>query len=245
MNRSYSKIRNINSVNYLLEQKYLEDKRNTDRGVLNEAVDRSSLTKTISDICSQGTYGSGSFTEPDVNTFAEWFKTNLTSSRKSNEELNTIAKTIKNMKTISNYCRVVVKYKEIGGRMKNNKMIDWMSSLIYYDNAWELYIKVPFEEIIKNAQTEKQKSDEAYSNAYSNPTTQASNIQQSGRPLKNDSNSDSSSQSTTSGGDFGTIYPNVFTPSVVSLIKGKIGSSDKSSSLTQDDINKLYDFINK
>ena len=37
MNRSYSKTRHINSTNYLLEQKYLEDKRKTDLGILVES----------------------------------------------------------------------------------------------------------------------------------------------------------------------------------------------------------------
>jgi hypothetical protein len=48
MNRSYSKIRNINSVNYLLEQKYLEDKRNTDRGVLVEQEEDYFFNNTFS-----------------------------------------------------------------------------------------------------------------------------------------------------------------------------------------------------
>lgn len=144
----------------LLEEKYLTDKQRVNLGILSEAVDRSSLTKTVSDICSQETYGSGSFTEKDVNTFATFLKDKLASNTyKSNEQWKTIAETIKNMKTISNYCKVVVKYKEIGGRMFNNKLIDYMSRMIYSDNAWELYIKVPFEEIIKNAQTAKPKED--------------------------------------------------------------------------------------
>jgi hypothetical protein len=86
-----------------------------------------------------------------------------------------------------------------------------------------------------------------------NPTTtttaQASNIQQSGRPLKSDSNSDSSSQTsntntTTSGGDFGQVYYNVFTPNVISTIRAKIGNTNETSqTLTQTDINLLYTAI--
>ena len=224
MNRSYSKIRNINSVNYLLEQKYLEDKRNTDRGVLVEQATTSFFMDDPLDTAKRINYG----------------------------QFNSCT---------SGLGRVG------GARIRFDGNFYYFSDGKYtYKNNFDQYKK----DIQNNPEAEMK-----YSGTYScketkdvttnttksiikrvedNPTTttttQASNIQQSGRPLKSDSNSDSSSQTsntntTTSGGDFGTVYPNVFTPNVVSLIKGKIGSSDKSSSLTQDDINKLYDAINK
>jgi hypothetical protein len=228
MNRSYSKIRNINSVNYLLEQKYLEDKRNTDRGVLVEQ-------------------------QPEEED--NWMK-NMNSyfyDRKSNKDYSkfpcvsslTIAKGNRLRFDASYYYFPDGNYATIADVNKYAKdYANNPNTTLNYAGTYSC------KETINAMTNEKTSSIQRSENPTTTTTTQASNIQQSGRPLKNDSNSDSSSQTsntntTTGGGDFGTVYPNVFTPSVVSLIKGKIGSSDKSSSLTQDDINKLYDAINK
>lgn len=43
----------------------------------------------------------------------------------------------------------------------------------------------------------------------------------------------------------GYVLPNAFTPEKVSTIKTAVGSTDKSGSLTQDDINKLYAKLSK
>ena len=286
MNRSYSKLRNINNTNTLLEQKYLEDKRNADLGVLTEAFDRSSLSKTIDKACSENLYGSGSFSEDNVNVFAEWFKKNLSLEYKSNDHLKLIAKSIRNMETISNYCRVAKKYKAIGGSTYNDKVIDFMSKMVYYDNAWQLYIQLPFEDIIKNAEVAKEKGNSEYlatfvakekSDSEETTTgggsddyyakqekiidktqavmTRQENLGMSEEDAKKiamkelgfseETTTTGGGTTTTSGGGFGTIYPNVFTSDVIKTIKQKISSSDISQSLTQDDINKLYDAINK
>ena len=46
-------------------------------------------------------------------------------------------------------------------------------------------------------------------------------------------------------GGFGYVFPNVFTPNVVTDLRGKIGSTDTSKTLSQTDINLLYDKISK
>jgi hypothetical protein len=222
MNRSYSKIRNINSVNYLLEQKYLEDKRNTDRGVLVE--------------------------QP---TTSIWFDEQQDNVRGINYgQFNSCT---------SGLGRVG------GARIRFDGNFYYFSDGKYtYKNNFDQYKK----DIQNNPEAEMK-----YSGTYScketkdvttnttksiikrvedNPTTttttQASNIQQSGRPLKSDSNSDSSSQTsntntTTSGGDFGEVLYNVFTPNDLSTIRTKIGSGETSPTLTQTDINLLYTAI--
>ena len=208
----------------------LHESRTQGQYLLNEAIDRKSLTKKMSDICTQGTYGTGSFTEQQVDSYAKNFKTNFPAGAtyKSNESLRTIAQNIRNMKTISNYCRVAKKYKQIGGKTFNGTLSEWISKNVYQDIAWELYIKQPFEELIKNAEVAKQKGDEADFAFYQSGTTTGQTQQQvAQQPATN--------YQQVAGG----YVLNPFTTQAVNTLRNAIGITGQGG-LNQTDINQLY-----
>jgi hypothetical protein len=280
MNRSYSKIRNINSVNYLLEQKYLEDKRNTDRGVLVEQqpeeednwmknvnssyFDRSANKDYSKFPCVSSLkiakwnrlrfdanyyyFPNGNYaTIADVNKYSQDYATN------PNTTLN-YAGTYSCKETINDITNQKTSSIQRSENQKETN-IGWENYPCVTSNSTAKKLQLPVGTVAYDINGEiyygngrKKGLNGQMSNYYCDGT----NIKDGDKPSSSqtETNNQSSSQAsntntTTSGGDFGTIYPNVFTPSVVNLIKGKIGSSDKSSSLTQDDINKLYDAIDK
>ena len=334
MNRSYSKMRNINSVNYLLEQKYLEDKRNTDRGVLVEQPEEDNFFNNFnpfSDRSANKNYSKfpcvsslkiakgnrlrfdanyyyfpdGNYaTIADVNKYTQDYANNPnttlnyagtysckeTINQVTNEKTSSIQRAENPKKELASSTGTMdavreKQLKDLGygegkgdeGTWKNTRCALSMGTTsktpttspnypgkeyIYYDvkdadlsifngylegdDVYEVYLfntgvfyvgSTPYPKYQRSPSDENQYYKYTCVDGKVKPTKEIIGIEGS-----QDGNS---TQSTIGGGGFGTVYPNVFTPSVISLIKGKIGSSDKSSSLTQDDINKLYDAINK
>ncbi len=217
----------------------LHESRTKSQYLLSEAIDRKTFTKKVDDICVAGTYGRGNFTDEKIKKDAEVMVRNFSGTRKSNEGLKTIADNIRKFNSIGNYCRVAKKYKELGG--PGSSLTDWTRTFVYMDNAWELYIKQPLEELIKNSEALKQKGDQDYAQGVY------------GTQSKDKSNQDyaaladtaiAKEKSKVGGGTNqvagGTILAQVVTPQVVTQLRTLGGLTDTAQTLTQKDINDLY-----
>jgi hypothetical protein len=215
----------------------LHESRTKSQYLLSEAIDRKTFTKKVDDICTTGTYGKGNLTDEKIKKDAEVMVRNFTGTRKSNESLKVIADNIRKLNSIGNYCKVAKKYKELGGR--GSSLTDWMRTFVFMDNAWELYIKQPLEELIKNSEALKEKSNQDYTQGVD------------GTQAKDNSNKDYAAyadaaiaKSKVGGGTNqvagGTILPQVVTPDVVKQLRTMGGLTDTAATLTQKDINDLY-----
>lgn len=162
---------------------YLHESRTKGQYLLTEAINRTTYINKVDGICKNKTFGSGNFTDTKVLKSAKLMIQNLpnTLGYYSNSNLETISKNIRTFGTIGNYCRIAEKYKEIGGPAQQyNKdtepsLTSWLTRYVYDDNAWILYVKQPLEELIKNSETAKEKSNKTmaewsgYPCVYSNP----------------------------------------------------------------------------
>lgn len=196
----------------------------TKKQYLTEAINRNDLVNQISKICTDKTYGEGNFTEDQVTKNAELMKRNfpLDGMYKSNASLQIIADNIESLKHIDNYCKIVKKYKEIGGKTIDNSLLKWINNYVYDDNAWTVYIKTPFDNLIKNSTTTsktKEQSDVEYSKMADTAMAKGKQGQ------------------VVSG--IGKVLPSV-KPEIESLLSQ---AGIQSKELDQATINKLYDYL--
>jgi len=318
MNRSYSKTRHINSTNYLLEQKYLEDKRRTDLGVLSEQlvsdIDLTMLKTALAVAKDSGKLYDGILQYKDrvaasktlnqvtKDSIKQWLvypcilkSKDVTPRFKEDDTLvfdNNKDSTIyyaggrfynwKTKKTESYYCN---KDAIIRGDIEPDEYIKQLNAspnrigdLLNQDIS-----KMPLPQATKDSITTWKKfpcvmtsggikimlspdntilfvgggrywyntgksvsiSDQSVGDYHCGTDGKIASGLKPGE-TKPGETKPGETQSTTTDGNFGTIYPNVFTPNVVSAIKIKIDSADKNSqTLSQDDINKLYNAINQ
>lgn len=283
MNRSYSKTRHINSTNYLLEQKYLEDKRKSDGGILLEQEEAdwvSNLMGTTSDFNANKDYSKF----PCVSTLKVAKGTRLRFDKNyyyfPDGRYATIADVNKYTQEYTNNPNVTLNYSgtysckettnEVTGEKKSTiqrsetpkkESASSPESLV----GWDKFPCVTSNPNAKKKRTVKYDIDGSVyyeingfgyygggrkmnlsTNEMSDYHCGADGMIKEGpNPAGDETQGSSSTQSNSTSG-FGTIYPNVFTPNVVSAIKIKIDSADKNSqTLSQDDINKLYNAINQ
>jgi hypothetical protein len=336
MNRSYSKIRNINSVNYLLEQKYLEDKRNTDRGVLVEQqpeednwfnnmnssyFDRSANKDYSKFPCvsslkiAKGNrlrfdanyyyFPNGNYaTIADVNKYSQDYANNPNTTLNyagtyscketindiTNQKTSSIQRSENPKKELASSTETMAaaaerQRKELGygegkgdeGNWKNTRCALTMGTTsktpttspnypgkehIYYDvkdadlsifngyleddDVHEVYLFNTGVFYVGSTPYPKYQRGPSDENKFYKYTCVGGKVKPTKEIIGIEGSQDrNSTQSTTSGGGFGTVYPNVFTPNVVSTIRTKIGSGETSPTLTQTDINLLYTAIEK
>jgi hypothetical protein len=206
----------------------------TKKQYLTEAINRNELPDKISKICTDKPYGVGNFTEGQVTKNAELMKRNLPLSGgyKSDEGLKVISDNIKSLGHIDNYCRVMKKYKEIGGKTVSGSLLKWINAYVYNDSAWELYIKQAFEALITKSETEKNKMTD------SEKKKEESDQYYAGLADK------AMGKTSASGGEIpkmGRVLPSV-EPQIQTLL-AQAGIQGKE--LDQTTINKLYDKLSK
>jgi hypothetical protein len=322
MNKSYSKLRHIDNVNYLIEQKYVSEKRKSDLGILSEQSDRNSKADQIKQYCKKfsggkisrpslivfkrATQGMGYMTQQTLDQVIETindlsgpdlcatmngygtggdgrdmiasFLNYLYSSTAENQVLdamnNKLKSTIKSAEdaknkvldqtlqigtsVIKNYCKTskggtvndgayeVFKFATQGrGYMSETTWQNVLSKIksLSINNFCAIYVKY---------QTEigKDLIDQllAYilSPAAKQEIINLINTRFGGEqsPAEQTNGQDSSTTPVT-GGDFGTAYPNTFTPNVLLTIRAKTNSGESAQTLTQKDVNSLYDLISK
>ena len=336
MNRSYSKTRHINSTNYLLEQKYLEDKRRTDLGVLAEQATTATFIDDTSDnikginygqfnSCTKGLgrvgearirfdgayyyFSDGKFAtkvsfekykrDIQANPEAEMEYSGTYSCKETKDITTNTTKSI--IKRVENPKKELAsspgsldtdqkrKNKELGyveGKGDENTWKNTMCALSmnpsqpkkpaalsqgiesvnYYlgsngggadlsifngyiegDDVFEVTLYNTGVFYVGSTPYPEYKRGPSEENKFYKYTCVAGKVTPTKEiiGIEGSQGGTSTQSTTTGGGGFGTIYPNVFTSNVINTIRQKIGSSDTSPSLTQDDINKLYDAINK
>jgi hypothetical protein len=218
----------------------LHESRTKNQYLLNEAT-RSGFSTKINDICKAGTYGTGDFTENNVNSFTDsflkWLKPN--SGYLTIKQFNAMSQTITNMKNIANFCKISKKFQEIG--LTKQPLINELDRFTYENAAFASGIEKPLNDLIKNSEALKQKSEQDYAQGVD------------GTQSKDNSNKDyaaladtaiAKEKSKVGGGTNqvagGTILPQVVTPDVVKQLRTMGGLTDTAATLTQKDINDLY-----
>jgi hypothetical protein len=332
MNKSYSKLRHTNNTNYLLEQRYLEDKRRTDLGVLSEQL-VSDINLTMLTTALVATKGSGKLYDVILQ-----YKDQVAASKTLNQVTKDSIKQWLVYPCILKSKDVTPRFKEDGTLVFDNdkdstiyyaggRFYNWKTkkSESYYCNKDAIirgdiepdeYIKqlnaspnrigdllnqdiskMPLPQATKDSITTWKKfpcvmtsggikimlspdntilfvgggrywyntgksvsiSDQSVGDYHCGSDGRiAAGLPKDG---KSDSNTDtkntgtekqtetSTTQPTTNQtqqvSGMGYIYQNVFTPNVVTDLRGKIGSTDTSKTLSQTDINLLYDKLSK
>lgn len=322
MNKSYSKLRHINNVNYLLERQYVSEKRKSDLGILSEQNNRNSKAGTIKQYCTKltggkiskpslivfkrATQGSGYMTQQTLDQVIETindlsgndlcatmngygtgrdgrdmiasFLNYLFSSTAENQVLDAMLNKLKsqiksaeNVKStvqdqtlqlgisvIKNYCKSttggkvnegayeVFKFATQGvGYMSNSTWQNVLSKIksLTINDFCAISLKYQ-EDIGKDLVNQLLKYILSPTAKQEIITLISSRAQQDGASTEQTTGGETSTTPATEG-DFGTAYPNTFTPNVLSAIRAKTKSGESAQTLTQKDVNSLYDTISK
>jgi hypothetical protein len=220
-------MRNINSVNYLLEQKYLEYKRNTDRGVLVEQATKSNFGDDLQDKINKINYGQfnsctsglgrvgGARIRFDGNFY--YFSDGKYTYKNNFDQ-----------------------YKK---DFQDNPEAEMKYSGTYSCKETKDLTTNTTKSIIKRVE-----DTSGVSNTFPDYTTIDTRgpIERMGTPVTQDTSN--TNTTTTSGGGYsqvgkGYVLSNTFTPQVVTTLRRSIGSQDTSLTLSQNDINLLYQKI--
>ena len=220
----------------------LHESRTKNQYLINEATGTEGFIKKINDICKAGTYGTGDFTENNVNSFTDsflkWLKPG--SGYLTIKQFNAMSQTITNMRNIANFCKISKRFQEKGSTKM--PLINELSRFTYENRAFTSGIEKPLNDLIQNSEALKQKSDQDYTQGVD------------GTQAKDNSNKDyaaladtaiAKEKSKVGGGTNqkvagGTILAQVVTPQVVTQLRTLGGLTDTAQTLTQKDINDLY-----
>ena len=343
MNKSYSKLRHTNNTNYLLEQRYISEKRNRDLGVLSEQKSRDVKTEQIKQYCnklkggipnqdslavfnratrgtgwmSQSTFDSvkgniASLSGKDLCATIQSYGTSVggrdllqmflyyidapyAEGEVLDAVLNVLEPAVKEadpyLQRTSQFGCVIYKGKSTDGSGDYYEIAEGDKTYIYNltNSTYTVYkngqyynpgggnknftFKCDGDNIVRQnepqelPQDKSENVDDEYSRQMKivDKTREVMTRQENLGMSEDDAKkialkelglSDNTTPSedlnkiydpmlkTTVGG-FGYVFPNVFTPNVVTDLRGKIGSTDTSKTLSQTDINLLYDKISK
>ena len=139
----------------------LHESRTQKQYLLNEASTRENFNKKINDICNAGTYGTGNLSTAEVQKISDTLSNTylrLNSGYMNNNSLNRMTQLISGTKLISNFCLVLKKFNETTQR----SLMYEFDRFIYNTTAWDLAVRMPLDNLIKNSDEFKQKSDTDY-----------------------------------------------------------------------------------
>jgi hypothetical protein len=262
-------MRHINNVNFLLEQKYLKDKIKSDRGILLEEQDISTNPKWKNYFCLGSFIKTDGAVVPKtsdnhpgleylVKTFNYYKRTQTyffynTGAYYVQDDNNGTETVFPEGKD------TFYRYSCQNGFLTNVNPLTDKTLYNKYGLKKEVYTDVNFKQEILAGKAQQIKSnntsftdEEARAEAlielgFDESSLNQGDNQSGAQDNTSTGGNESGTQDNTSTGSlgFGEVYYNVFTPNVISTIRQKIGNSQETSStLTQTDINLLYDAIN-